>query len=247
MNPGDTIWNTSNNFSISIGTHRNLELLVKDKCGNIQTRTWSLPAALRPSIAGISFTDQTCTNFTATVNGQQNLTTPNYCLYDSVNNLVACNATGVFTGLSYGSYCIKTRDACYDTTINNCFRATTPQPGVDDNVSINHQDCSLFTAGITGQQNLPDPNYCLYDVDNKLLSCNNSGIFPNLTYGSYCIRITNSCTDTIISRCFTAIHPTAELTAYHIAANTCSSFDVSVSGNNLLQPLYCLYDSTGTI
>jgi hypothetical protein len=247
MNPGDTIWNTSNNFSISIGTHRNLELLVKDKCGNIQTRTWSLPAALRPSIAGISITDQTCTSFTATVNGQQNLTTPNYCLYDSVNNLVACNATGVFTGLSYGSYCIKTTDACYDTTINNCFRATTPQPGVDDNVSINHQDCSLFTAGITGQQNLPDPNYCLYDVDNNLLSCNNTGTFPNLSYGSYCIRITNSCTDTIISRCFTAIHPIAELTAYHIAANTCSSFDVSVSGNNLLQPLYCLYDSTGTI
>jgi hypothetical protein len=247
MNPGDTTWNSSYNFSITIGTHRSLELLVKDKCGNIQKRSWSLPASLRPSIAGIAISEQTCTSFTATVNGQQNLTTPNYCLYDSLDNLLECNATGSFTLLSYGNYCIKTKDACYDTTITKCFVAARPQPGVDNNVAINNQDCALFTATITGQNNLVDPSYCLYNADSNLISCNNTGSFTDLPYGSYCIRITNSCTDTIISRCFTATHPIAALTDYTISANTCSSFDVSVSGNNLFQPLYCLYDSTGTI
>ena len=247
MNPGDTLWNTNSSFNITIGTHRNLNLVVKDKCGNIQTRTWSLPATLRPSISGIAITELTCTTFTASVNGQQNLTSPNYCLYDSLNNLLECNATGTFNLLNYGSYCIKTTDACYDTTITNCFVAVRPSPGVDEVVNISNQDCALFTATITGQNNLIDPNYCLYDADSNLLQCNNTGSFPNLAYGSYCIRISNSCTDTIISRCFTATHPIAELTSYSFAANTCSSFDVNVSGNNLYQPLYCLYDSTGTI
>jgi hypothetical protein len=247
INPGDTSWFTANNFSIAIGTHRQLDLLVKDKCGNIQTRIWSLPAALRPSIAGIAITEQTCSTFTATVNGQHNLTTPVYCLYDSLNNQLACNTTGSFTLLTYGNYCIKTTDACYDTTINNCFLAVRPEPGVDETVAISYQDCSLFTATITGQHNLIDPNYCLYDADSNKISCNGTGEFPNLAYGSYCIQITNSCTDTIISRCFTATHPIGQLTSYTISSKTCSSFDVHVSGDNLIQPLYCLYDSTGTI
>ena len=243
----DTTWSTSNDFDFVLGTARNVTLVAKDDCGNLHTTNWSLPANVKPSIGGIGLSDFTCTNFTATVNNTQNLTSPDYCLYDSDDNLLECNSDGIFTHVLYGSYCIKITDVCYDTTIVKCFVASRPVPAVASNVSISNQNCTSFTATITGQTNLINPNYCLTDTDNNIISCNTDGVFADLPYGSYCIQITNGCSDTTISRCFTATKPVPVLKNYSITGADCSTFNVSITGDSLITPNYCLYDELGNL
>ncbi|MGZ4026683.1 MAG: T9SS type A sorting domain-containing protein [Flavisolibacter sp.] len=243
----DTLWNAKAPFDFLLSKNRNLTIVVKDLCGNLHASPWTLPADQRPSLDPPVQRDFTCSDFTASINNPQHLTNPQYCLFDSSQVQLGCNTDGVFTHLSYGSYCIKTSDACYDTTIVQCFTAALPLPQVAATVAISGEDCASFTAAITGQQHLINPNYCLYDTGHAVLSCNTSGIFPGLNYGSYCIEVTNSCSDTVISRCFTAQKPLPVLRGYAITNADCSSFHLTVTGDSLVQPNYCLYDSLGNV
>jgi hypothetical protein len=243
---GDTTWNSNYAFSILLGTNRSLSIVVKDDCGNIHSSPWSVPDNVKPALNSVSLSNFTCTDFTASVSGQ-NLTNPNFCLYDSISSLINCNATGVFNNLSYGSYCIQVHDACYDTTIVRCFTAVHPTPSVDATVAISNQSCATFTATITGQANLINPGYCLYDTNNVQIACDSSGVFDNVPYGSYCIKIHDACTDSTITRCFTAVKPIATLAGFTPTGSGCNSFGVHFYGNNLINAQYCLYDSTGNI
>jgi hypothetical protein len=154
--------------------------------------------------------NKTCNSFDAIVYGAS-LTGPQYCLYNSNDSLINCNKFGSFTNLPYGNYCVKARNLCPDTTFTICFNATPPIPDVDAAIGISNTNCNTFTATVTGQKNLTFPNYCIYDTANVLISCNTRGIFKNIPYGTYCIKITNTCYDTVITRCFTKIPPIASL------------------------------------
>jgi hypothetical protein len=243
---GDTTWYGSNMFSIVLGTDRKLNIVVKDNCGNIHSNMWVLPDVLKPSLNAVAVSNLTCTNFTASVTGQ-NLTSPNFCLYNNSGGLITCNTTGVFNNILYGSYCIQVNDACYDTTIIRCFTASHAIPSVAPSVTISSNNCSTFSAVITGQSNLTAPDYCLYDSNNVQIVCNTTGVFTNVPYGSYCIKVHDGCLDTIIARCFTVTKPVATLTGYTITGSYCSSFGVQTSGNNLFNPEYCLFDSAGNV
>ena len=158
-----------------------------------------------PSVSGtVAISNKSCKDFTATITGQQNITNPQYCLYDNSNVQVSCNSTGVFTNIPYGSYCIQIVNdpACYDTTIQRCFTVSQPIPSVGSSIQISNRACGTFTASVTGQQNLTNPQYCLFDNSNVQISCNSTGIFTSVPYGNYCIYIVNTCYDTTITRCF---------------------------------------------
>jgi hypothetical protein len=245
--PGDTTWYTTNKFSLFTGTKRSVTFVAKDPCGTLHRYVWNVPVNAQPSVSTIGISNTTCMQFTATVNGQKNLTNPQFLLFDSTNTQVATNTTGVFAHLAYGKYCIQVKDACYDTTIMRCFTKVKPVPSVNSTVAISGRACATFTATITGQRNLFGPSYCLYDSDNVLLNCNSTGTFPNLPYGSYCIKVTDSCTNAVINRCFTAVKPVAVLTNVSITGQNCTTFDVTASGTNLISPQYCLYDSLGNV
>lgn len=157
----------------------------------------------------VTITNLGCSTFNAAVSGAGNVFNPQYCLYTSLNVLVVCNTTGVFTNIPYGSYCIRLQNdpACYDTIINRCFTVNRPVPSVASSVTISNRTCFTFSATITGKVNLSNPQFCIYDNLNTLVTCNTTGIFNNLTYGNYCIRIKNDslCYDTTIVRCITVL------------------------------------------
>jgi hypothetical protein len=244
---GDTTWVGSlHNFSISLGTKRSVNIVVKDNCGNAHSTLWTLPDNVKPSLNPVAFSNGTCTGFTAKYTGQ-NLTNPNFCLYDNWGVLVTCNTTGTFNNLPYGSYCVEVYDACYDTTMMNCFILDHSIPSVDPSVAISNRSCSSFTASVTGQTNLTTPDYCLYDAANVLIGCNTTGVFNNLLYGSYCIKVDDGCVDTTITRCFTVNKLVPNLTGHTITGSYCTSFDVHITGNNLTTPQYCLYDDLGNL
>jgi hypothetical protein len=245
VNAGDTTWFTTNTFHYYIGNKHTVKLFVKDICGNIKSVVWT--DNFVPNVdATVLITNRACSTFTATVTGQVNLTTPSYCIYDNNNTLLSCNITGVFPLLPYGSYCIRITDNCYDTTITRCFTVAPPIPFVDVKVKID-PNCKNFTATVTGQTNLNNPNYCLYDAFNVLMYCNTTGVFPNLPYGSYCIRIFNdpACYDTTITRCFTVTRPVPSAGLNVIITNrTCSTFTAIIGDTaNLNNPQFCLYDA----
>jgi hypothetical protein len=245
---GDTSWYATRTYTFYKGTLRSVQLVVKDGCGNIKTTPWVDNA--KPAVAGsVSISNQACSDFRATVTGQQNLTNPEYCLYNSSNTLIACNTTGVFNAVPYGAYCITVRDNCYDTTIQRCFTVNQPVPAVAASVSTSNLGCNSFTATVTGQQNLTNPQYCLFDNNNIQIACNSTGVFNNIPYGSYCIRITDGCTGTVINRCFTRLAPLPAVgAAISITNRACSTFSATVTGQqNLNNAQYCIYTSTGTL
>src|SRR5205085_439839 len=154
---------------------------------------------------------------------------------------------GVFSNIGYGSYCIEMTNSCYDTVITRCFTATRAVPAVGATVSIANKDCNGFTATITGQQNLYTPNYCLYDVNHSLITCNATGVFNTVPYGTYCIETHDACTDTLITRCFTVTRPVAALTGTVIGGAICSGFNVTTNSTRLINPTFCLYDNLGNV
>ncbi|MGH2564360.1 MAG: hypothetical protein ACRDE5_07600, partial [Ginsengibacter sp.] len=162
-----------------------------------------------PSIcASVNISNNACTTFSASIGCQSNTHIDQYCIYTSTGTLVACNTTGVFDNLPYGSYCIKAHNdpACYDTTITRCFTTKKPVPSLASGVSISNQNCTGFNVNVQSPTNLSNPQFCLYNSLNTLISCNATGTFTNISYGSYCIKLQNdiACYDTIITRCFTA-------------------------------------------
>jgi hypothetical protein len=247
--PGDTVWFTTASFSLSIGNRRMVDLVVKDGCGNIQKKNWVNNN--RPSVsASVTTQNLLCSTFTARVTGQTNLTNPVYCIYNNANVQLACNSTGVFAGLAYGSYCIRITDACYDTTITRCFTQNKPAPSVAANVTISNINCNGFTATVTGWSNLFNPQFCLFRMPgNVLISCNNTGVFTNIPFGSYCIYIRDAgCTDTVLTRCFTVQRPIPSAGPPVSFIRFCSNYTMQLTDTaNLSNPQFCLYSMPGNV
>ncbi len=245
---GDTIWSTNRIFRFYKGSYRHGSIIVKDGCGNIQTISFTDNSI--PNVnASVTTNNYQCSDFTATVTGQQNLNNPQYCLYNSSNVLVTCNTTGVFNNVPYGSYCIGITDNCYDTTFSRCFTVAHPAVSVGSTVGITNLVCSGFDATINGQQNLTNPQYCLYDSTNTLVSCNTTGSFTNIPYGPYCIYVTDGCTGTVITRCFTQRKAVPNVSATVTFSNLlCTTFTATINGqSNIVNPQYCLYDKDNNV
>jgi hypothetical protein len=241
--PGDTTWFATNTFKYYKGKKRSTQLFVKDGCGNIKSVIWTDNAI--PNVnATVNISNKVCATFRARITGQANLTAPSYCMYNGSNVLLSCNTTGTFTLLPYGSYCIKITDVCYDTVITRCFTVAKPVPSVDVNVDI-VKTCTSFTATITGQTNINNPNYCLYNASNVLITCNTTGVFADLPFGTYCIKVANDllCYDTLITRCFTVTRPKPSLSPIVDISNlSCTTFTATiVDAADWVNPSFCLY------
>ena len=208
----------------------------------------------KPSIGpNVLITNLTCTTFTATIDGQTNTNNPQYCLYTPAHVLIICNSTGIFNNLAYGTYCIDVINdsTCYDTTITRCFTVVPLKPSVNADVTISNKGCTTFSATITGQTNLNNPQYCLYTSTHTLISCNTTGIFNNILYGPYCIEIENNrtCFDTTIVRCFNVTRPIPSVSAAVAVSNkTCTTFTASVVGQtNISNARYCIYNNLNVL
>lgn len=239
---GDTLWSSSPNFVFRLMGHNSFQVVAKDSCGIIKRAPVSV--SLTPDVGATVITsDLTCNGFSASVNNVINFFNGDFCLVGERDNIISCNNTGIFNDIPYGSYCIRAHDACTDTVISRCFTVSPPAISVDGNVLISNKTCTDFNVSITGQVGLTHPDYCLFDSTGLLISCNGNGVFNNLLYGSYCIQIRDGCIDTSFTRCFTVQRPTPVLHPVVPAYVNCVNFGVVVTGDSLMNPLYCLYDS----
>jgi len=252
---GTIIWFSSPSFRFHVGKKLSGEIVVRDPCGNELRRPWTVPPMHIPSLgATVATSNYRCdSTFSASITSPTGLLSPNYCLYNSSNALIGCNTTGSFSNLPYGEYCIVMTDACYDTTITRCFTSAPPRPAAAAAVLQSNQTCTTFTATITGQVNISGATYCLVkdDGSNEVVSCNATGVFTNVPYGSYCITIKNDpyCYDTTISRCFTATRPLPAVNAVRMTSSGCNTVAVDTLQGQSNSPAtqYCLYDEDGNV
>ncbi|HVG16347.1 MAG TPA: T9SS type A sorting domain-containing protein [Chitinophagaceae bacterium] len=220
---------------------------IKVKNGCLDTtilRTFSA-GRLIPTLIGVTQGQATCTTFTATVNGGANLIAPvEYCLYDDDGNKIACNTTGIFTGVNHGNFCVQAVTACNDSSNVVCFGSIIPKPQVDIAVDID-PTCTDFSATITGRTNLVNPTFFLVNsTTNTQVSQNQTGMFTGIPYGSYCINIKDGCYDTTIVRCFTATRPVPSIGSSILqTASACSTFTATVTGSNLTSPTYIVINA----
>jgi len=245
--PGDTVWSTTPTFTAYVSGSSSVDIIAKDGCGIIKKGNTSL--LFNASVgATVNFSNQNCLTFTASLTNLKNFFIPDFCLYDSSNVKISCNTTGVFNNLTYGSYCIKAHDACLDTTISRCFTVSPPPIFIGNNVNVYSKNCNTFSVAIIGQVGLTNPNYCLFDSADVEVVCNSSGVFNNLVYGSYCIKTKDGCRDTTILRCFTVRKPRPvipiSITPSYI---DCNNITVTVAGDSLFSPIFCLYDTAGAL
>jgi Secretion system C-terminal sorting domain len=246
-NVGDTIWSSNPTFSFYVGTSNSFQIVVKDKCGKIKTA--STTVSFTPSVsATVAISNINCTSFTASLINSTNTFGAEYCLYNSSNTLISCNDSGIFNNIMLGNYCIKMHNTCPDTTITRCFSQLSPVISVGAVVAISNKNCTTFTATISNTIGLTNPSFCLYDNNDSLIICNNSGQFSNLSYAPYCIKIKNGCNDTIITRCFFPKKPTPILNPISIPTyTTCTNFGILITGDSLTNPKYCLYNEAGVL
>jgi hypothetical protein len=246
--PGDTIWSSNPNFSsIDVTGVPAVDLVAKDGCGNI--KKGSTPIKFTASVGNtINIGNVSCGTFSATVTNLNNFFSPDFCLYDNNNVQISCNTTGFFNNIPLGSYCIKAHDACLDTTISRCFTVNPLPLFIDNNVKISNKNCTTFSATITGQTGLTNPTYCLFDSLDVQIVCNNSGVFNNLLYGSYCIKTKDGCRDTTIIRCISINKPRPVVPLTITPSYTdCKNIKITVGGDSLSSPLFCLYDTSGAL
>ena len=207
-----------------------------------------------PPVASVSnnvtITNKTCIDFTATVTGQTNLTSPQYCLVNSSTGItINCNASGVFTNVpTDGNYCITIKDGCIDTTITVCFSVSKPIPKIAPVINPAYVTCTNFGLNVGGDS-LTNPTYCLYDINNNQIgSCNNSGKFDSIPFGSYYVTIHDACRDTTIRRDFNVKAPTIiNDVNISLSNQTCTTFTATAKSNNLKNTSFCLFtafDST---
>jgi Secretion system C-terminal sorting domain/SprB repeat len=244
---GDTIWSSNPYFTFSLFGNNNIfEVVAKDSCGTIKKAPVNI--SLDPEVGvPVLITNKACSTFSASLTGIKNFFVPQFCLYDSVNTFMGCNSTGSFDNLPYGNYCIRAYDVCNDITITRCFSATPPPISIGNTVLISNKNCTDFTATITNQSGLTNPEFCLYDSNNTILYCNSTGVFYNLGYGNYCITTRDGCRDTLITRCFSAIRPSPYIAPIVPSYNDCVYFGIVVGGDTLSNPQYCLYDTNGVL
>jgi hypothetical protein len=256
--PSDTTWFTTNVFNFPIGLKRSATIVVKDLCGNTLKTVWTDP---KPAIAAaITKSNLACNTFTATVTGQTNITAANttYCLYDAANvtPIGACQASPIFNNLAYGSYSIRTIDACYDTTIVRSVIQAKLKPLVAATLTYTGT-CGIYSAQVTGQTNMFTtnaalfPKYCLYDASNVLIVCNLTGLFPNLAFGSnYKVTVQNdpACYDTLITRNFVRAKLKPSVAASITQSVSNCVFTASISGQtNITNPQYTLCTNPGNV
>lgn len=245
--PGDTIWSSSPNFKLYVNGISAVDMIAKDGCGTIKKGSTSIKFS--PSVgASVNISNKTCNSFSAALTGLSNFFGADFCLYDSKNFKLACNTTGIFNNIPYGTFCIRAHDLCLDTTISRCFTVSPPPISIGSNASIYNKTCSTFTAAIIGQTGLTNPTYCLFDSADVQIRCNTNGIFSTLAYGRYCIKTTDTCRNTTITRCFRVLKP-RPIVPVAITPNysNCRNITITVGGDSLFSPQYCLYDTAGIL
>lgn len=243
--PGDTILSTDPNFTFYLSGENAFEIIVKDPCGNVKKS--SLTLTFRSSLGNsVHISNNSCNTYNVSLTNILNFSNPSFCLLDNNGVELECNTTGSFINLSYGDYCINAYDSCSDTTIVRCFTLAPTPASVGTNVAVSNKTCYSFTAAITGQIGLTNPNYCLYDSLDNELACNSTGVFNNLAYAYYCIKVKDSCRDTTITRCFYPERPTPYIPdVISPGYYTCNNFGVVVRGDSLTNPRFCIVDING--
>lgn len=190
----------------------------------------------------VTLENKTCSTFTAHVYTTR-LAGSEFFLYDQDDQLVGQNTTGIFDGLAYGDYCVKTKPECPDTTLVTCFTATAPVPAIGSTVQVSDKICASFTATAIGMANLTNPVYYLTDAVGDTLSSNSTGEFTGLAYGSYCIKAQDGCSDTTLEVCFTEAPPVFELTTTVSASCNYGNTKIQVSVNTYPATI-SIYDPT---
>lgn len=246
-NAGDTVWSSNSNFSFYVNGVSSVDVLARDACGIIKKGNNNLNFIA--SVGNVvNVTNKTCSDFTASLSNIANFMNGDFCLYNSSNVQIACNASGVFNNLPYGTYCIRAHNPCPDTTISRCFTATPPPISVGNNIAISNKNCTSFTASVTGQAGLTNPDYCLYTAADVAITCNSTGVFTNLNFGSYCIKITDGCQDTTIVKCFSVQKPHPLIPSIITPTYAdCRNIRIITGGDSLFAPQYCLYDTAGVV
>lgn len=241
---GDTIQSASPNLTFTHLPNTSFQVFAKDSCGLMKRATVNI--VITPSLSNtVNISNRACSTFTAAVQSVQNFTSPRFCLETTAGVNIACNNTGTFNNIPYGSYCIRAYDSCTNITITRCFTVNPQAASVAASVTLSNRQCTSFTATVSGQQNIFLPEYCLYNASNTLVSCNATGVFNNLAYGSYCIRIRDICKDTLITRCFTAVRPRPVITGVSTQNLTCSTMTVTATADTVSSGQFCLYNNLG--
>ncbi|HEY8396498.1 MAG TPA: T9SS type A sorting domain-containing protein [Flavihumibacter sp.] len=135
------------------------------------------------------------------------------------------------------------KDGCGNVRFVNW--TDTQIPTVANVVATSFQSCNSFTARITGQTNLNNPTYCLYNSSNVQIACNTTGQFSNIPVGTYRITVRDECFDTTITRNFVLTPPKLSMNPnVSINRTDCNAVTASVSGLvNFTNPRFCLKNS----
>jgi hypothetical protein len=240
--------NTGQFTSLPTGAYR---IEAKSNCyDTIIVRKFLLQKVIPSVDSTVSVSTTGCNAYKARIAGLSNFSIPQFALYDRVGNLlVNYQLSPVFSINKSGNYCVRVKDGCYDTVINVCFRLNGPIPSIGEKVKLADINCDDATLIVDSVKNLSGATFCLYDTDRKLIGCNNNGIFTRLKYGNFVLKVTSdkNCFDTVIEKSIHLLKVPPVVDANIAATRGCSSVQLKLGGQLLVNADYCLYDGLNNL
>jgi hypothetical protein len=232
----------------------NYSIRLTDSCGGIQTRL-AVINNYRWWIDLYLFTKISCDSAKGFIRirdskGQNSQIAPmpgfRYGIVRSPGDTIWSNSAGfTFDARGVTNFNVVVKDKC--GKIKSGSGSISFVPFVSLDVRMSNFSCSTFNASLSGIRNFFGPSFCLYNDAGVELNCNTTGAFTDLPYGNYCIKAYDSCTDTTLVRCFTALPPVIAIDDQIAISNkTCATFSAAATGAvGLTNPQYCLLDSMG--
>ncbi|MGL6269011.1 MAG: hypothetical protein ACRC2O_13855, partial [Chitinophagaceae bacterium] len=230
---------------------------LRDSCGGIQTRRVTVNA-YDWWIDDASGNRNNCTNadfsFTLRDNRGNTNTAGTFFAAFTYGVVRSAGDTVWFASRNF-TFDIQTRRSLTLVAKDGCGNVKSrnwnvnPVPGVAGAASTSQQTCNSFSASITGQSGLTNPQYTLFTSADVLVSTNTSGNFSGFPAGSYYIDIRDNCYDTTIRRNFSVSQPVPFLNpSVNTTRTGCKTFDATAGGlTNFTSPTFRLYNAANTL
>lgn len=235
----------------------NYTIRLTDSCGGIQTRT-TIINDYTWRIDGHTINRNSCNNASGLIKVSDSrgrysyvgagipgmmygiLRGPGDTVWSSNPNMSFDPAGMTSTRAFAKDACGKVKYVTVDLSLN---------PSVGATVLVDQKTCSTFRATIQAVKDMYTPSFQLLDQNNNPVTSNSTGIFSNLSYGTYSIVVTDACTGVSITRTVTAAPPTVSVDGdIKIYEKSCNYFSARFTGQtNTTNPTYKIFDDGGAL
>lgn len=222
---GGNVETTGNSLTPNTSAAGTLVYTVTETVTGCESAPTSVTITVNPAPVAGTATPTASTSCT-TPDGNVTVTGDNgdsYELFDSGNNSITSNTSGIFTGLDAGDYYVEVTNTCGTASTATVTVNAPTAPTAGTIATVAYTDCGTpdGEVNVTGSNGT---SFELFDAADNSISTNATGAFTGLSAGDYYVVISgaNGCTTT------TSTETIADNTGYTVSIAPTATQDLNI-------------------